>query len=186
MASRDIVVSTTNWEVQKRTLPAEKIAQIDQIAQNLALPDQTKGWLARLAPDKLQRLRKKSDVSLLDRELNVREEMFQMLCDARKEAAIEVYNEILVRGKAELRGTTAELFIAKAKEVSDFLSKQCLEFSKDLGKVIAEARKQKDLGLREKLMARTVSTRDRFFEGVEKSEAQFAKILDELRPTASQ
>ena len=181
MPDQEIVQSSANWEVQKRTLPAEKIAMIDQIAQNLALRDQSKGWLARLVPDKLEKLRRLSDVSILGHEIKVREEIFEMLCDARKQAAREVYNEILVRGKAELRGATALLFAERLAKTSEGLNNIALEFTKSLSRMVADTKREKDAGLKSALLRRFDKTRDRFFDAVEKVEMQFEKILDELR-----
>lgn len=170
-----------NWEIQKRTLPADKIAQIDQIAQNLSLSDQTKGFLTRLVPNKLERLRKLSSAKILGSELQAREEMFQMLCETRKQAANEVYKEILVRGKAQLRKVTAEDFAAQLRDLSDKMNTIVDGYDADTTKAIEKARNQKEKTLRDATLRRIESTTVRFFASIEKLEQEFANILEEIK-----
>lgn len=173
----------TNTSIQKSANLDQssliKKTEINDQSYVEAILSKQQNFLTALFPTKLQRAIKNSEIRIAKTEMERREKFLELNTKFQLEAASEVYNQLLLKGKANERRGTLEYYTEQYNLLCDSINKETKYFNKQIQLEYAELDKINIKTLRDLDEKRIIDMINNYHLTIKKLIEEFVHILAE-------
>ena len=158
---------------------ADKITEIDGVAMKIAVSPQSHRILNSLFPGKHTRAIALHELQMAKTEFDFRQRALKCARDAQLQAIQDMYNDYMVRGKANIRRERAEFFLNQFNALQESIQKTSESFEKETQRVWAESENISLPLLKSKKQQLLEQTIQDFYNVVDRLKKDFENILNE-------